>query len=205
MRKFVFIIIVLLKVTSAISQDNAKTITIIGEANKQIEVNTYSLTISLRQIVANGYQQVEPKSLSEVTQIYENKLKAVGIDFNKFRKNVLYKLYASYSEVNDISYYNYIATSEEEITKIIKQKMNGLTIVQIEAVAKEKTNEQWATLTQAAIEDAKIKAQKIATTLDQKIGEIVKIENSDTRTQYINMYKPDEIQKHLVTVTFRLE
>lgn len=203
MKKIVFII--LLTVTSVFSQENTKTLTIIGEANKQVEVNSYFLTISLKQIVADGYQQLEPKSLSQVTQMYSDKLKTIGVDFNKFRKNVLYRLYASYSEVKDVSYYNYTTTSEEEMIKIIKLKMNGLAIVQIEAVAKEKTNEEWVVLTSAAIKDAKVKAQKIAGDLHKKLGTIIKIENSDTRMQYLNMYKPNEIQKHLVTVTFTLE
>lgn len=203
MKKLVFII--LLTVTSAISQENSKTITVVGEANKQIEVNNYFLTISLKQIVADGYQQLEPKSLSQVKQLYSDKLKAIGVDFSKFQKNVLYKLYASYSEVNDVSYYNYATTSEEEVIKITKQRMNGLTVMQVEAVAKEKNNTEWAALTLTAIEDAKVKAKKTADHLNKKLGHIVKIENSDSRTQYINMHKPEEIQKHLVTVTFTLE
>ena len=203
MKKLIFII--LLTVTSTFSQENAKTLTIVGEANKQVEVNSYILTISLKQIVADGYQQLEPKSLSQVKQMYSDKLKTIDVDFNTFRKNVLYQLYASYSEVKDVSYYNYTTTSQEEMIKIIKQKMNGLTIVQIEAVAKEKTNTEWSVLTSTAIKDAKVKAQKIADDLHKKLGIIVKIENSDTRMQYLNMYKPEEIQKHLVTVTFTLE
>ncbi|WP_024768911.1 SIMPL domain-containing protein [Aquimarina macrocephali] len=190
---------------SAISQENSETLTIVGEANKKIEVNNYYLTISLKQLVANGYQQLEPKSLSQVKQLYSDKLKTIGVDFSKFQKNVLYQLYASYSEVNDISYYNYATTSEEEVIKITKQRMNGLTIMQVEAVAKEKNNTEWAALTLTAIEDAKVKAKKTADHLNKKLGDIIKIENSDSRTQYINMHKPGEIQKHLVKVTFTLE
>lgn len=204
MKKLVFIVF-LLTVTSVVSQENNTTLTIVGETNKQIEVNNYFITISLKQIVADGYQQLEPKSLSQVKQLYSDKLKTIGVDFSKFQKNVLYQLYASYSEVNDVSYYNYATASEEEMIKIIKQKMNGLTIVQIEAVAKEKNNTEWSALTLAAIEDAKVKAKKTADHLNKKLGRIVKIENSDSRTQYINMYKPEEVQKHLVTVTFTLE
>ncbi|PKV49894.1 uncharacterized protein DUF541 [Aquimarina sp. MAR_2010_214] len=203
MKKIVFII--LLTVTSVISQENTKTITIIGEANKQIEVNTYSLTISLKQIVADGYQQLEPKSLSQVKQLYSDKLKSIGVDFSKFQKNVLYQLYSSYSQVSEISHYNYVTTSEEEMVEIIKQKMNGLTIIQVEAKAKEKNNTELAALTHTAIEDAKVKAKKTADLLNKKLGHIIKIENPNSRTQYINMYKPDEIQKHLVTVTFTIE
>ncbi|WP_074408252.1 MULTISPECIES: hypothetical protein [Aquimarina] len=204
MKKLVFIVL-LLTVTSVISQENNATLTIVGEANKQIEVNNYVLTISLKQLVANGYQQLEPKSLSQVKQSYSDKLKTIGVDFSKFQKNVLYQLYASYSEVNDISYYNYTTASEEEVIKITKQRMNGLTIMQVEAVAKEKNNTEWAALTLTAIEDAKVKAKKTADHLNKKLGHIIKVENSDSRTQYINMHKPEEIQKHLVKVTFTLE
>ncbi|WP_025666646.1 SIMPL domain-containing protein [Aquimarina megaterium] len=204
MKKLVFIVL-LLTVTSVISQENNTTLTIVGEAKKQIEIDSYSLTISLRQIVANGNLNFELASLSQITQNYKDKLKTIGVDFSKFQKNVLLQLYTSYSEAHDVSYYNYATTSEEEMIKIIKQKMNGLTIVQVEAVAKEKNNTEWSALTLAAIEDAKVKAKKTADHLNKKLGRIVKVENSDSRTQYINMYKPEEIQKHLVTVTFTLE
>ncbi|WP_109434840.1 MULTISPECIES: SIMPL domain-containing protein [Aquimarina] len=203
MKKLVFIL--LLAITPSIAQENGKTLTVVGEANKQVEVSSYFLTISLKQIVADGYQQLEPKSLAEVQQMYSDKLKAIGVDFSKYSKNILYQLYASYSEVNDVAYYNYTSTSEEEIMKIIKQKMNGLTVVQVQADAKEKTNKEWADLTLTAVEDAKTKAQKAAEGLGKKLGEITKVVNSDTKAQYINMYKPDEIQKHLVTVTFTIE
>ncbi|WP_103863755.1 SIMPL domain-containing protein [Aquimarina sp. I32.4] len=203
MKKLVFIL--LLTVTSVFSQENSKTLTIVGEAGKQVEIENYFLTISLKQIVADGYQQLEPKSLSEVEQLYTDKLKAIGVDFSKFSKNTLYQLYTSYSQVNDVSYYNYSTSSEEEMIKIIGQKMNGLTITQVEATAKEKTNTELVALTQTAIEDAKKKAQKIAEGLNTKLGDIIKIEDSSSKMQYINMYKPQEVQKQLITVTFKLE
>ncbi len=203
MKKLVFILFI--AITPIIAQENNKTLTIVGEANKQVEVSSYFLTISLKQIVADGYQQLEPKSLSEVQQMYSDKLKAIGVDFGKYNKNILYQLYASYSEVNDVVYYNYTSTSEEEITKIINQKMNGLTVIQVEVNPKEKTNKEWANLTLTAIENAKTKAKKAAEGLGKKLGEIIKIENSDTSVQHINIYKPEEIQKHFVTVTFTIE
>lgn len=205
MKKLVFIVLTVLTITSAIAQETSETITVTGETNTQTGIERYLITVSLKQIVPDGYQQLEPKSLDEVKQTYRDKLKSVGVDFNKFQKNVVYRLYASYSDVTDIEYYNYNATSEEEAMKIITQKVSGLTIVQVEAKAKEQTNTQWADLTLKAIEDAKVKAQKTASSLGKTLGKIKKIENSSTNTQYVNITNPREVQKHYVTVTFALE
>ncbi len=199
-------IILLTVVTPGISQENIQTIAVLGEANKHLEVDRYFLTISLKQIVGNGSQQVESKSLLQVEQMYKDKLKAIGIDFSKFQKSVLGQLYMAYSEENEVSYYNYVSTSKEEILKILKQKIDGLAIRRIQVDAKEKTNEEWASLSFLAIEDAKMKAQKTADLLNKKLGEIIKIESFDSKTQYIDdMYRADEIQKHHVKVTFAIE
>ncbi len=204
--KKLILIILLTVITPGISQENLQTITVLGEANKHLEVDRYFLTISLKQIVSNGGQQVESKSLLQVEQIYKDKLKDIGVDFSKFQKSVLGQLYMAYSEENEVSYYNYVSTSEEEILKILKQRMNGLAIRRILVDAKEKTNEEWASLTFLAIEDAKMKAQKTADLLNKKLGEIIKIESSETKMQYIaDTYRADEIQKHHVKVTFAIE
>ncbi|WP_062053221.1 hypothetical protein [Aquimarina longa] len=207
MKKIIFIAFILLRVTSAIAQENNNsTLSIIGETDKKIVINNYRITIALKEIVSNGYQQTEPKSLSEVTQLYSDKLKGIGVDFGKFNKNNLYKVYtSSYSEVGDVAYYNYTSSSEEEILKVIKQKSTGLTVIQTEASPKKLTNEEWANLTNAAIQDAKIKGKKIASHLSKKLGKIITIENTDTKTQHIASYRPNEIQKHLVKVVFTLE
>ncbi|WP_438710047.1 SIMPL domain-containing protein [Aquimarina muelleri] len=205
MKKIIFIILACMSLSSAVSQENTKTLTIVGESKKKIEIGSYNLTVSLKEIVTDGYQQHEPKSLSQVKQIYTDKLKAIGVDFNNFHKNFAYQFYSSYSETNDVAYFYFNSTSQEEIKKIIDIKMNGLNIVQVEIIAKEKTNEQLADLTHIAIEDAKIKASKIANNLHKKLGDIIKVENTSTREQYIDMYKPEQDQKHYATVTFTIE
>ncbi len=194
-----------MSIQTVVSQEKAKTLTIVGEAKKKAEVDSYNLTISLKQIVTDGYQQHEPKSLSQVKQMYADRLKAIGIDFSAFHKNFIYQFYSSYSEVNDVEYFYFNSTSQEEIHKVIDIKMNGLSIVQVEVIAKDKTNEELADLTHIAIEDAKIKASKITKNLHQKLGSILKVENTSTKEQYIDMYKPEQDQKHYVTVTFTIE
>lgn len=205
MKKVISIALLCLSLQTVVSQEKSKTLTIVGEAKKKSEVASYNLTISLKQIVTDGYQQHEPKSLSEVKQMYADKLKTIGVDFGTFHKNFIYQFYSSYSEVNDVEYFYFNSASQEEIHKVIDIKMNGLSIVHVEAIAKEKTNEELANLTHTAIEDAKIKASKIAANLHQKLGNIIKVEDANTKEQYIDTYKPEQDHKYYVTVTFALE
>ncbi|MDY8138528.1 hypothetical protein [Aquimarina sp. 2201CG5-10] len=204
MRTLVFIF--LITFTSMFSQGNTdRTITVIGETNKKVEIGYYHLSISLKEVVSDGYQQLESKTLSEVIQMYKDRLKTINVDFNAFQKNIPLQLYSSYGEIKDAMCYNYTTTSQEEILNIIKQRMKGLTLVQVETIAKEKSNDQLAILTTAAIEDAKIKAKKIADKLNKKLGDIIKVENSNAGIEYVNVYGLDELQKYQVTVTFTMK
>lgn len=186
------------------------TLIIKGEANYQIEVESYSFLVSLKEIIASQHPQepVEQKNLTQLEKMYYDKLKAIGIDFGQFKRNDSNWIHsAPYSHPTDVCqlFYNYITTSKDEATKIVNLKMNGLAIVLTTIAAKEKTNEELATLTLDAVEDAKLKATIIADNLNKKVKDIVKIENSDTKKQYLDVCNPDEIQKHCVTVTFTIE
>jgi hypothetical protein len=203
MKKLIFILLVF---TSPIfAQEGIKTITVIGKTEKQIQIGSYHLTISLHQITPDGYQQSESKSLAQIKQAYSNKLKAVGVNFSTFKENKPLYAYMSHNESNDVVYYSYSTTSSFEIRKVIAQKMSGMRIYNVEVIAKEKTNDELVNLASKAIINAKVTAQKIADKLNKKIGAIMKIENSNTADQYLDYYKPNKPQKHYITVTFTLE
>lgn len=203
MKKLIFIL--LISVSPLFSQERIKTITVIGETENRVEIGRYHLTLSLKQIVPDGYQHLEPKSLLELKQLYNDKLKEIGVDFGKFKENLLLYLYLANSELNDTAYYSYSTTSSDEIQKIIKQRMKGLTVINVEVIAKEKNNEELAVLSNLAIEDAKVVAQKIAKKLNKKLGDIVKVEDSNTKAQYMDTYKFIAPQKYSVTVQFSIE
>ncbi len=144
-------------------------------------------------------------SLERVKQTYSDKLMAIGIDFSEFKENFPIRFYMSYSEMNDVAYYSYVTTSGELIQKIIAQNMDGLTTVNVEIVAKEKTTEELVNLTDIAIENAKITALKLANKRHKKLGNILTIVDSNYKAQYLNIYKPNVPQKHSVTVTFEIK
>lgn len=205
MKNIIFILIMIIT-TSVFCQEQAKTITVIGETKKQVEIDSIYLTISLNQIKSNEYdKQVEPMTLSQVTQNYRNKLKQENIDFSEFKENIPMHLYQSFSSENDIAYYSYATTSVDMIKNIVKQKVNGVTIMFVEIIAKEKTQDELASLTGEALINAKAVAQKIANKINKKIGAIIKIEDTNSADQYIDYYKLSKPQKHFVNVTFALE
>ncbi len=192
-------------ITAPLIAQDMNTITVSGTANKQVSIDKYHISISLKEVIADGYQNLEPMSLAEVTDAYKTKLNSVGIDFGKFVQNDAFGMYASYSETTDYGYYNYTTTVGEEVKKIIKNKTRGVTIYSVEILAKDKTNTELSTLANAAIEDAKITAQKIANGMGKKLGSIVKVTDSNGKAQYMDTYKPNLPQKHTVSVTFSIE
>lgn len=180
------------------SQENTKTtITVVGESAFAAEIDKYHITVTLKK--------TEDKSLSEVTQIYNDQLKGLGINFSTFHKNIPLELMYAQSYIKDVMYYTYTTTSQEEMIHIIKQKMEGLTIFHSEVTLKKKSNDEWATIAAVAIEDALMKAEKIAHKLNKKLGNIINIQNPDSSLLDIDLYRPEELQKHLVTVTFDLQ
>lgn len=186
------------------------TLIVKGGVNYQIEVESHSFLVSLREIVAVEYPQepIEPKNLTQLEKMYYDKLKAIGVDFTQFKRNELYWMHSApyyHSTGSNELFYNYTTTSKEDASKIINLKMNGLTITKVDIEAKEKTNDELSNLTLAAVKDAKLKAKIIADNLDKKVKDIVKIENLDTKKQYIDVSSPDEVQEHCVTVTFTIE
>ena len=53
--------------------------------------------------------------------------------------------------------------------------------------------------------DYTVKAEKIVSKLNKKLGGIAKIEDLNTEVSYLDFYRPDILQKHMVTVVFNLQ
>lgn len=184
-------------------QQSNSTITVMGECSKKVDIEQYIIHVEFREIVADGYQNIESKNIAQLTTEYKHKLSNVGVDFDKFEENVLYRI-ASIAYTTQ-SYYFYTTKSLDEVKRILAQKMKGVTITWVDIIAKEKTNEDMMVLNKKAILDARDKATQIAESINKKIGDIQSIEDSSYKHQYYNSTRSKESQKHYVKVIFTLE
>ncbi len=198
------LIIGLLLCAAPIFGQQNNTITVTGEASKKVEIKEYIINIEFKDLVADGYQNLESKKRSEIIEGYKNKIKHQGIDFNKFKRNKLYGITAL--TYRTTSYYTYTTTSFEEVEKMFEQQMKGVTISWVEILAEKNTNTDLAALDKMALQDAMDRAKITAASINKKIGDIQKIETASNKSySYFNTAKPDELYKHYVQVTFILE
>ncbi|MBW1298878.1 SIMPL domain-containing protein [Aquimarina litoralis] len=188
-------------VNISVAQDKS-TITVIGEATKTININNYVVNVEFREIFADNYGNSEAKSVEQLEKEYASMLSKEGVDFSKFREDLMYRITSH--EYTNARFYFYVTTSLEEVRKILSKKMKGSNS-RIDIIAKQMTNEESSVLTNFAIEDAKDKAQKIVEKLNKRIGTIKTIEDINYKTQNYYSNRIKEPIKYHVKVTFEIE
>ncbi len=200
--KYLGVVIGLLCVTTVFAQQQ-KIVTVIGECEKKVEILSYTVNIEFREIISDGYQKVTPKNLDEIREEYKSMLNKVGINFDDFQENSNYRLTSAH--YNTTTYYRYSTASQEELKKIVSQKMKGVFISWVDIISKDKTNEEIASLNEKALQDATMKASLIAKNINTKIKGIQHIKDSNAKGQYYDFHKMDKPQRHVIEVTFLLE
>ncbi len=193
----------LLCISSIVAQQKEPTITVAGETVKEIKVKEYVINIELKEVLADGYQNIESRSLKEVVESYQEMMQGIGVDFKKFEENLLYRITSSY--YNKSEYYFYTTSSIDEVQKIISQKMKGLANTWVDIISKDLTNTEIGALNQKAIADAKDRATEIAKTINKRVGAILYIEDINQKRNGFYFNKAKEPIKHQIKVTFALE
>ena len=180
MKSIIAIIVTVLISTVAMSQE-APSISIVGETPYTVEkIKNYVIYIQLKDIKSDGYSNFENKTLEQVKAEYKNKLAAINVDFNKFSEDKGLFIYSGYSDTyNESMYYTYITNSEEEIISIIKAKIPGLTVMNIEINAERFSSEKISELAALAVKDAEEKAEKVAKKLNKKLGKIISVTDTN--------------------------
>ena len=205
MKKLIYLIALFFTIP-LISQEQSNTISVIGETEKTITDENYTVIIALQQImVYDGQVEVEATSLEDVTRNYIKKLDEAGIDFSRFRRNNYYELVMSYGQNREAAYYYLKTTNKDEARKIINLKSSGVSVASSEVESKKLTDKELVALSVKAIENARQKAELIAKKLNKTIGEIVSISDQNTNAQYNQSYGTNKLQPHSVTVAFELK
>jgi uncharacterized protein YggE len=205
MKRIIFLMVVLFALPS-IAQEHVNTITVTGETEKIVEESGYTILVALQQIlVFEGQGEVEVSSVEDVKKNYIDKLNEVGIDFNQFYRNTYYEFAASYSATRETQYYYFQTPNKEDVRKILNVKLAGISIADTVINGGKLTNEELASLTKKAIDDAREKAIIVAKKMNKTIGEITAIVDNNTDEQYVQNYGTSTLQSHAVTVSFELK
>ncbi|WP_405292431.1 SIMPL domain-containing protein [Algibacter sp. Ld11] len=205
MKKLIYLVALFFTIP-LVSQEQNNTIEVLGETEKRIADQNYTVIIALQQImVYDGQVEVEATSLEDVKRNYIKKLDEIGIDFSRFKRNTYYELAMSYGQSREAAYYYLRTTNKDEARKIINLKSSGASIASSEVEPKKLTNQELSELSTKAIENARKKAELISKQINKTIGEIVSISDLNTNTQYIQSYGTTSLQPHSVTVTFELK
>lgn len=204
MKSIIAIIVTVLISTVAMSQETPS-ISIVGETPYSVEkIKSYVIYIQLKDIKSDGYSNFENKTLEQVKAEYKNKLAAINVDFNKFSENKGLYIYSGYSDVyNESMYYTYKTNSEAEIISIIKTKIPGLTVMNIEINAEPFSSEKISELADLAVKDAEEKAEKLAKKLNKKLGKIISVIDSNYSIPTYNYYG-SENNLYVVSVKFEI-
>ncbi len=200
MKKLILILFIF--ATPLFAQQPTNTITVIGEAIQEtIEIEKYNITIEIKEVLADGYTNLETISIPQLVNNYKSKLNNLGLNFNELKENTVYNNTNTYN----IFSYTYSTSIVDNLKKVLSIKMQGITSW-VTIIGKEKTNTYIAKLNAEAIQDAKNKANLIAQNINKKVGNILSIEDTNHKQQfYLITHKPDEKEKYYVKVSFSLE
>ncbi|WP_299246909.1 SIMPL domain-containing protein [uncultured Aquimarina sp.] len=188
---------------SSVNAQQQNSITVFGETIKIIEIEKYLITVEFREIVGDNYTNVSAKSIAELKKEYASMLSKVNINFDQFKEDVYYNITSTL--YNYSSQYYYETSSLEEVKRIISQKMKGIGSARVDIISKEISNEQIAALNKKAIDDARARAQQIASKVGKKAKEVIRVEDLNYKYDYFNSVGIKKPSKYYVKVTFSLE
>ncbi|QCX38726.1 DUF541 domain-containing protein [Aureibaculum algae] len=201
MRKLI-IAVLLLIVANTFAQDQASTKNTISVSSnvrfkKEVKAFRIKLIMGLDQM---GYGNNECNTLDELKKKYFDKLKEKGIDPNKLEEKKIEYLSMYYQREGTVYYYE--ASTEEEVSKVLSARINGITNNGLE-YKMQLDDATYDNLIEKAIIQAKDKAKRIATKANKKVGEIAMISDNSYGLEDWVYYSPkDEYLR--INVVFEL-
>ena len=175
--KKLIIAVLLLIAANTIAQEKSSTKNTISVSSnvkfkKDVKAFRVKLIMGLDQM---GYGNNECKTLDELKKKYFDKLKENGIDHTKLVEKKIEYLSMYYQREGTVYYYE--ANTEEEVSKILNTRVNGVTSNGLEYKT-EIDDAVYDNLIEKAIEQAKNKAKRIAKKANKKVGEIAIISDN---------------------------
>ncbi|QCX39072.1 DUF541 domain-containing protein [Aureibaculum algae] len=207
MKNLIVHIIFLATTMLTFAQENIPYIEVSGIVNTEMTTERYVLNIEITDFIK--YDNLPENVNKQVVKFlktkenYFKKLKDVGIDTEKFIENPI--IYRAYDKDKEGATYIYETTSEKEYIKLVNIKSEGVDIISRTIIFK-MSDEQRAKNLMKALENAKHKAQVIASNSGRKIGEIIMIidHNRNTIKETLYYLNPDRENQYYITVRFKI-
>ncbi|MDY7394290.1 SIMPL domain-containing protein [Aureibaculum sp. 2210JD6-5] len=177
-----------------------KTIEVSGAVKLERKISRYRAKISI-EVNQNPYGDEEVSDLEEIKNQYYLALVENGVDVNKFVEDTFE--FRTYNYQAEGTMLKYECESQKEISQLLDIKVPGIYINLLECKYII-DDESYDEITEAALEDAKIRANKIAAKIDKKVGAIVNLVDYRQLNDYWTTFNPyDEFFE--LKVVFELE
>ncbi len=201
MRKLIIAVLLLIGANTFAQENTSTKNTISVSSNvkfkKEVKAYRVKLVMGLDQM---GYGNTECNTLEELKKKYFDKLKEKGIDPTKLEEKKIEYLSMYYQREGTIYYYE--ASTEEEVSKVLSARVNGVTNNGLE-YKMEIDDAAYDSLVEKAIKQAKSKANRIAKIANKKVGEIATIsDNSYGHEDWVYYSPKDEYVR--INVVFEL-
>jgi uncharacterized protein YggE len=157
------------------AQSTEKFIRIVGNASMDRFANGAVSQISISEILPNEYQQIKYKSIDEVKNEFMQKLSIQNISGVQLKPS--YKSNFGRYEKTLTENFELILSDIESITKLRNIVSEGVSISDLKFTYQNPGIETEEILAMKALEDARKKAEYIATKSGLKVGKILNIED----------------------------
>ena len=177
-----------------------KTIEVSGSVKLERKIVKYRAKISI-EVNQSSYGDDEFSDLEEIKNQYYLALVENGIDVNKFEEDTFE--FRNYNYQAEGTLLKYECTSQKEITQLLDIKIPGVYVNLIEC--KYVIDDSlFDTMTMAAIDDAKNRANAIASKIDRKVGNVISLKDNRILNNYWTTFNPyDEFFE--LKVVFEME
>lgn len=170
-------------------------------------VHSYEISpeYSAKMIVSmtNVYYDAQTVSLSEIKSGYLDKLAKVGISSDRLKEDSLHYALMGYDKEGTV--YEFKTKSLEEMQKFLSIKSIGVSKSDTTLNA-ELTDDQMAGYAKSAFDNAKSKAEAIASKIGRKIGKAIYISDSNSKKIQESLYygSPTNTKEYYISVSFEL-
>ncbi len=200
MKKLILVTIAFISIATATvkAQESKSFIEVEGTTSYKRTAEQFHVTIIITEDVLynNGSER-----FSELKENYLTKFKVSGVDISKLKESEFQYLTTGYNKEGTV--FNFKTKSRDEFIKVLKIKSLGVVVYSRYVTYKPMNVEA---LSKKAIENARLKAEKIAKNINKKLGEIIAIED-DNFTEIREAIYEDSTEvpvNYQITVRFEL-
>jgi len=200
MKKSILIIALLFTTMATLAQSYTNNITVNGIHKYEISPE-YSAKMIIS--MSNVYYDAQTVTMSEVKSGYLDKLAKIGISSDRLKEDDLHYSMMGYDKEGTVIEFK--TRSLEEMKKFLMVKSMGITKSDT-MLDVELTEAQMADYAKSAFDNAKQKAEAIATKIGRKVGKAIYISDTNYKKISESMYygSPTNSKDYYISVSFEL-